>query len=221
MIWFIIPLALLIGYLLGSLPVGLIVGRAWGVDVRSVGSGRTGTTNVGRAAGPVAGAITLIGDAIKGAVAIWIIQALYPVFFPEPTVMSVEVASARVLALQLAEALAGGAAIIGHNWSIFMGFHGGAGGITAAATTMALSPVVGGSVWLIGAFLIWWSRISSVGTYAVGASAFVLFLVLGLNEVTPWPYIFYGIIAFICVTIALRSNREKIRKQEERINTRW
>jgi acyl phosphate:glycerol-3-phosphate acyltransferase len=221
MIWLIIPLAILIGYLLGSLPVGLIVGRAWGVDVRSVGSGRTGTTNVGRAAGPVAGAITLIGDAIKGAVAIWIIQALYPLLFPEPTVMSVEAASTRVLALQLAEALAGGAAIIGHNWSIFMGFHGGAGGITSAATTMALSPLVGGSVWLIGAFLIWWSRISSVGTYAVGASAFALFLVLGLNEVTPWPYILYGVIALFSVTVALSSNREKIRKQEERINTRW
>jgi glycerol-3-phosphate acyltransferase PlsY len=205
------------------MPVGLLVGRLYGIDVRSVGSGRTGTTNVWRAAGLKAAIPTLVGDAVKGAVAIWIVRLLYRTLFPEPDAMSVDEATARLLALHLAEALAGGAAIIGHNWSIFMGFKGGAGGITSAATTMMLSPLVGGMVWLIGAFAIWWTRMASVGTFMVGASAFALFLVFGLNEqfALPWPYIIYGAIALGSVVIALAPNREKIRTGEERIITLW
>jgi len=223
MIWILIPGALLLGYLLGALPIGLLICRLYGVDVRGVGSGRTGTTNVWRAAGLKAAIPTLVGDAVKGAVAIWFIRLLYRTLFPEPATMAVEEATTRLLVLHLAEALAGGAAIIGHNWSIFMGFKGGAGGITSAATTMMLSPLVGGIVWLIGAFAIWWTRMASVGTFIVGAGAFSLFLVFGLNEQIslPWPYIIYGVIALISVVSALASNREKIRTGEERVITLW
>ncbi len=223
MIWLLIPVAIILGYLLGATPVGLLICRLYGVDVRGVGSGRTGTTNVWRAAGLKAAIPTLIGDAVKGAVAIWLIRLLYRTFFPEPGEMTVDEATARLLVLHLAEALAGGAAVIGHNWSVFMGFKGGAGGITSAATTMMLSPLVGGIVWLIGAFAIWWTRMASVGTFIVGAGAFALFLVFGLNEQfsLPWPYIIYGAIALGSVVIALASNREKIRKGEERVITLW
>ncbi len=221
MIWLLVPLGAIIGYLLGSIPVGLWVCRLYGVDIRTVGSGRTGGTNAWRAAGLKAGIPTIIGDAIKGAVAVWLIRSLYALLFPEPGVMDVDMATARLTALQLAAALAGGAAIIGHNWSIFNGFKGGAGGITSAATTMAISPLVGGVVWLIGAFLIWWSRMASIGTLAVGVSAFALFLILGLNQLSPWPYIVYGTIALFAVIIALRPNRDKLKAGQERIITIW
>lgn len=223
MTWLLIPIAILLGYLLGATPVGLVICRLYGVDVRTVGSGRTGTTNVWRAAGLKAAIPTLIGDAVKGAVAIWLIRWLYPTLFPEPAAMTVDEATTRLLILHLAEALAGGMAVIGHNWSMFMGFKGGAGGITSAATTMMLSPLVGSVVWLIGAFAIWWTRMASVGTFTVGASAFALFLILGLDEnaPVPWPYLLYGVIALLSVVIALASNREKIRNGEERIITLW
>lgn len=219
--WLFVPLGAIIGYLLGSIPVGLWVCRLYGVDIRTIGSGRTGGTNAWRAAGLKAGIPTIIGDAIKGAVAVWVIRSLFAALSPDPGVMSVDVANARLTALQLAAALAGGAAIIGHNWSIFNGFKGGAGGITSAATTMAISPLVGGMVWLIGAFLIWWSRIASIGTLAVGVSAFVIFLVLWLNQLSPWPYVLYGLIALFSVIIALRPNREKLKSGQERIITIW
>ena len=221
MIWILIPIALLLGYFLGALPIGLLICRLYGVDVRAVGSGRTGTTNVWRAAGMKAAVPTLIGDAVKGAVAIWLIRLLYTILFSEPSTMAVDEATARLLVLHMAEAVAGGAAVIGHNWSIFMGFKGGAGGITSAATAMMLSPLVGGMVWLIGAFAIWWTRMASVGTFLVGTSAFALFLVLGLNQLTPIPYILYGFIALLSVIVALSTNREKIRIGEERIITLW
>ncbi|MCB0132731.1 MAG: glycerol-3-phosphate acyltransferase, partial [Caldilineaceae bacterium] len=199
--WLLLPLAALIGYLLGAIPVGLWVCRLYGVDIRTVGSGRTGGTNAWRAAGLKAAIPTVVGDAVKGALAIWLVRWLFYAFFPEPNVMTVDVATARQTVVQLAAALAGGLAIIGHNWSVFNGFKGGAGGITSAATAMALYPLVGGIVWIIGALLIWWTRIASVGTFAVGASAFALFLILGVNQLAPWPYIIFGAIALFSVLV--------------------
>ncbi|MCB0046768.1 MAG: glycerol-3-phosphate acyltransferase [Caldilineaceae bacterium] len=219
--WILVPAGALIGYLLGSIPVGLWVCRLYGVDIRTVGSGRTGGTNAWRAAGLKAAIPTILGDAIKGAVAVWVIRWLFYRLFPEPAVMSVDEAVLRTTAVQLAAAFAGGMAVIGHNWSVFNGFQGGAGGITSAATAMAISPLVGSVVWLVGGILIWWTRIASVGTFAVGAGAFALFLILGVNRLSPWPYIVFGVIAFFSVLMALRSNREKLRNQEERIITLW
>lgn len=221
MYWITVPFAALLGYLLGSVPVGVVVCRIYGVNIRQVGSGRTGTTNAWRAAGLKAAIPTLIGDAIKGAVAVWLVRYLFGTLFPDPGVMSVAEASSRLFALQLSVALAGGMAIIGHNWSLFLGFKGGAGGITSAATTMAISPLVGGMVWLIGALLIWWSRMASIGTFAVGASTFAVFLILAVNQLSPWPYVIYGVIALFSVYVALRVNRERVREGEERVITLW
>ena len=221
MMWVMVPVGALIGYILGSIPVGLWVCRLYGVDIRTVGSGRTGGTNAWRAAGLKAAVPTILGDALKGVVAVLLVRWLFFLVFPEPTTMTVDDATSRQLILDLSLALAGGFAIIGHNWSFLNGFKGGAGGITSAATTLAISPLVGGMVIIIGAFMIWWTRIASVGTFAVGSSAFALFLMLGVQALVPWPYMIYGVIALFSVMMALRSNREKLRKQEERIITIW
>jgi len=220
-IWFFPLLAALLGYLLGSVPVGVVVCRIFGVDIRSVGSGRTGTTNAWRAAGLKAAIPTLLGDALKGAIAIWVIRWLFGLLFPEPAVMSVDEATLRLTVLDWAAALAAGFAIIGHNWSLFLGFEGGAGGITSAATTMALMPLAGGVVWIVGAFLIWWARIASVGTFAVGVTAFAVFLILAINGLASWAFVVYGVISLAAVLIALRPNREKMKNQQERIISLW
>ena len=221
MMWVMVLAGALIGYVLGSIPVGLWVCRLYGVDIRTVGSGRTGGTNAWRAAGLKAAIPTILGDALKGAAAVLLVRWLFTLFFPEPATMTVDDATTRQLILDLSVALAGSFAIIGHNWSFLNGFKGGAGGITSAATTLAISPLVGGMVIIIGAFMIWWSRIASVGTFAVGVSAFALFLMLGVQQLSPWPFIIYGVIALFSVMVALNSNREKLRKQEERIITIW
>lgn len=221
MIWLPVLFSTIVGYILGSIPVGLWVCRIYGVDIRTVGSGRTGGTNAWRAAGLKAAVPTILGDALKGAIAIWLVRWAYGYFFPEPDSMSVDVANMRLMILQWSAALAGGAAIIGHNWSFLNGFKGGAGGITSAATTFALHPLVGGMVVIIGAFLIWWSRIASIGTFAVGVSAFACFVILAGNEQAPWAYAVYGAIALFAVMIALRPNREKVKEQKERVITLW
>lgn len=219
--WWFPILAAILGYLLGSFPVGVVVTRLFGVDIRTVGSGRTGTTNAWRAAGLKAAIPTLLGDALKGAIAIWLVAWLFGVIFPEPAVMELNAATTRLSVSEWAAALAGGFAIIGHNWSMFLGFKGGAGGITSAATTMALMPLAGGIVWVVGAFLIWWSRMASIGTFAVGATAFAAFLMLAVDGRAPWAYVVYGVIALVSVLVALRSNREKVKQGEERVISLW
>jgi len=219
--WWFPVLAAVLGYLLGSIPVGVVVTRLFGVDIRTVGSGRTGTTNAWRAAGLKAAIPTLLGDALKGAIAIWLVAWLFGLIFPEPAVMDLSDATTRLAVSQWAAALAGGFAIIGHNWSMFLGFKGGAGGITSAATTMALMPLVGGIVWIVGGFLIWWSRMASIGTFAVGATAFGAFLMLAVDGRAPWAYVVYGVIALVSVIVALRPNREKVKNGEERVISLW
>ena len=221
MMWLFALVAALLGYVLGSIPVGLWVCRMYGVDIRTVGSGRIGGTNAWRAAGLKAAIPTIIGDAVKGAVAVLLVRWLFFLLFPEPGAMSVEDAVTRTDALNLSLALAGGLAVIGHNWSFLNGFKGGAGGITTAATTLAISPLVGGITIIIGAFVIWWTRIASVGTFAVGVASFALFLILAVDQITPWPFAIFGVIALAAVMIALRPNREKLREQKERIITLW
>lgn len=219
--WWFPVLAAVLGYLLGSIPVGVVVTRLFGVDIRTVGSGRTGTTNAWRAAGLKAAIPTLLGDALKGAIAIWLVAWLFGLVFPEPAIMELNEATTRLSVSQWAAALAGGFAIIGHNWSMFLGFKGGAGGITSAATTMALMPLVGGIVWIVGGFLIWWSRMASVGTFAVGVAAFAAFLMLAVDGSAPWAYVVYGVIALLSVVVALRPNREKVKNGEERVISLW
>lgn len=220
--WLAALIAALLGYLIGAIPVGVLVCRLFGVDIRQIGSGRTGTTNAWRAAGLKAAIPTLLGDALKGVIAIWITTQAYVYFFPDPSAMIPAEALTRLSARQLSEALAGGFAIVGHNWSPFLGFKGGAGGITAAATTMMISPLVGGMVWLIGAFLIWWSRMASVATFSVGVSSFVILLMLNVSKVAQsWPYVIYGLIALVAIFIALQRNRDQIRDGDERVITLW
>jgi glycerol-3-phosphate acyltransferase PlsY len=223
MLWIMAPLGAILGYLLGSIPVGLWVCRLYGVDIRTVGSGRTGGTNAWRAAGLKAAIPTILGDALKGAVAIWLITWLFGLVVPLPVTMTVDEAVARESALRLAQSLAGGFAVIGHIWSFLLGFKGGAGGITGAATTMALYPPVGGMVWIIGILLFWWSRMASVGTFAVGASTFSIFLMMAVVEdwATYWPYIVYGVITLASVIVALRSNRRNVKEGKERVVSLW
>lgn len=209
--WLLVLIGALLGYLFGSVPTGLWVTRLYGVDIRTVGSGRTGGTNAWRAAGLKAAIPTILGDAIKGAVAVILVQSLAGSYFPD--------ADATMLALAIS--LTGGAAVWGHNWPIFAGFKGGAGGITAAATAMAVYPLAGGIVWLTGALLIWWSRIASVGTFSVGAVSLAALLLFVLNGIAPWPYILFGIMAFIGIALALRRNRQQLKDQKERIITIW
>jgi acyl phosphate:glycerol-3-phosphate acyltransferase len=135
-------LAALIGYVLGSIPFGLLLTRAIGIDIRQVGSGNIGTTNVLRTGNKGLAAATLLLDAGKGAAAVFI---------------------GRELGGEISGIMAGTAAFIGHLFPIWLKFRGGKGVATILGITMAAAPLAGLialATWLGGALA---TRYSSVG----------------------------------------------------------
>lgn len=158
---------LLLAYLLGSVPFAVVVSRAMGLpDPRSFGSGNPGATNVMRTGSRKAAALTLIGDAGKGALAVLL---------------------GRLAGLDTDSlALCGLGAFVGHVFSVFLGFRGGKGVATAAGTLLALDPALGAAVvgvWL-AAFRV--SHISAVGAIAAGlATPLLAFALLG-DGVAAW-----------------------------------
>jgi len=123
-------------YFLGSFPTGLLVGKACGVDIRKVGSGNIGATNITRALGKRVGALVLLVDAMKG----WLACYIAPLMATQVAGMSLDLEPALRERLQLTGAVG---AILGHNYTCWLNFKGGKGIATTAGTLMALMPVGG------------------------------------------------------------------------------
>jgi glycerol-3-phosphate acyltransferase PlsY len=119
--WVELLVAVLLGYLIGAIPSGVLVGRLRGVDPRDAGSGRTGTTNAIRTLGPGLAALVAALDLGKGIVAVLLMNAIGPAPW--------------------AGALAGIAAVVGHVKSVFIGFHGGRGVATGGGAMLVLAPL--------------------------------------------------------------------------------
>jgi len=190
-------IAVALGYLSGSLPVGYLVVRIFkGVDVRNCESGRTGGANVWRAAGLVPAILTVLGDLLKGMAAVLIAR-----YF---------------LGTPLAEILAGLAAVIGHNHSAFLGWRGGAGTITNLGVISVLSFPVALALASIGFLTIVISRIASVASLTMACLSPLAFLGLALFAHRPLEYVAYGILAGAEIVWALRPNITRLRAGTER-----
>jgi len=161
------PMLMLGGYLLGSVPFGVVIARALGLgDLRKIGSGNIGATNVLRTGNKGAALATLLLDSGKGAIAALTAQAL-----------TGEVAVA---------AAAGLAAFLGHLYSVFLGFRGGKGVATYLGTLLALSPLAGGlacATWLAVALTM---RISSASALAASVLAPVWLWLVGASGAIPF-----------------------------------
>ncbi|HLO32834.1 MAG TPA: glycerol-3-phosphate acyltransferase [Anaerolineales bacterium] len=198
----------IMGYIIGSIPFGLLIVKSkTGKDIRTVESGRTGGTNAVRAAGFWAGLLTAILDILKGASTVWLAQTVLPGNHIFPV-------------------LAPLAAIIGHNYSLFLisrdesgklRFHGGAGGAPTLGGAMGLWLPIFPIVFAAGA-LVWFTiGIASLTTMAIGLIVIVVFAIrswLGLLEpVTIW----YGVFAELLLLWALRPNIKKLLTGKERV----
>ena len=192
-----------IGYLIGSVPVGLIVGRlVAGVDLRHHGSRRTGATNALRTLGPRWAVVVFALDVAKGLAAVLLAQALYRAGPPG----SPEWVAAAV----------GVAAVAGHNWSVWIGFTGGRGVATAAGGLAAIAPLVLAIVVPVVALVVWRTRLVSLGSLTAIALAVVLtagFAVTGQGSLAA---VGYALAAGALVWIAHRDNIERLRAGTER-----
>ena len=149
----------LLAYLLGSVPFGLLVARARGVDIRAVGSRNIGATNVFRCVGKPWGILTFVLDFLKGLVGASLIPCLASRLIAE------EGTSAPTLAL-----VGGAAAVIGHTWPIFAGFKGGKGVATGFGMLVAITPAAVGiafGAWLVVMAVSRYVSLSSVTAAAV------------------------------------------------------
>lgn len=177
-------IVLLLAYLAGSIPFGLLVVRAFtGKDIRHGGSGNIGATNARRAAGNLAGALTLAGDMAKGAVPVAValthdgLAGLFGGGFP---------------------ALVALAAFLGHLYPVYLKFRGGKGVATAAGGLAPLAPVVVFSALVVFLAVVAWGRRVSLGSLAAALSLPICAFIAGMPRFTT------VVMAVMCLLIWLR-----------------
>ncbi len=186
-------------FLLGSIPTGLWVARwAKGVDVRQLGSGNVGATNVARVVGKLPGALVLLVDTAKG----WV---------PVTLLASQGLEWGVGVAPDTFRVLLGIAAVAGHIWNPFLQFRGGRGVATALGLLWGLDPLVGFGclvVWILVAFT---SRYVSVAS--ISASLFAPFFMALLGAPTAW--VLGGIAVSIAIIARHRENILRLLHGEE------
>lgn len=185
-------IAMLVGYLLGSLPAGLFWGWIFRqIDVRRHGTGRTGGTNVWRTVGFIPAVMTALSDGLKGALAVWLSQ-----------VLGIGAWGA---------ALSGTFAVVGHNYSCFLGFRGGAG----TATSVGVAAVLWGPAFLLllllGVVVGLLVGHASVASISVAVALPVIFGLLRMPE----PVWGFGLPVMLLTLWALRPNIRRLLRREE------
>lgn len=200
---------ILLGYLMGSIPVGYLVAKLSAkVDVRDYGSGKTGMTNVLRTAGMRAAALAVIGDVVKGVLAV--------VFAGLIVGKSYLAVGDFGLGMPLGQVLAALAAVAGHNWPVFLKFRGGRGVATFFGGMAAFLPVAalfGGEILLIGAVA---TRFASLGSIAGVVGSYAVIVPLTVLNGWPLEYLVYSLIGVLVIVIMHRGNITRLLSGKER-----
>lgn len=184
-------------YLLGSIPFGLVIARLMGgPDPRRAGSGNIGAANLYRLLGPNAGAFTLAGDVLKGAL---------PVFLARFGLTGVDPGQEVVVAA------VGLAAVLGHIFPLYLGFRGGKAVATSFGVVAVLNIAAAGALILVYALVVRLFRILSLGSLA---AAWLLPLILGLFSDSKIYLLLSGILSLL-ILWRHRDNIVRIAKGEE------
>jgi len=199
----------IIGYLLGSIPFGVLIGRRGArVDVRQYGSGKTGAANVLRTAGKKVAIAVASLDLLKGVVAV--------VFAGLIVGRSYLVVGDFALGTLVAQVMAALAAIAGHNWSVFLKFRGGRGVATFFGGLVALCPaaaIFGGEILIISAGL---TKFVSLGSIAGAVGAYAILVPLTIMHGFPIEYLAYALIGTITIIVMHRDNITRLVSGKER-----
>ncbi len=198
--WWALIAATAIGYLIGSVQIGLLVGRAMrGVDIRDYGSGATGATNVIRTAGAKAGVFVIFADIAKG---------LVPVYlgFGLGHLAGVESGDARAWIA----AAAGFAAVCGHVWPLYAGFRGGKAVASGFGAALAMNPAAAAAVVPVAALVVASVRTMSVMSITMAPLIAVVFIVLAALGVSPWAYAAWGAATATLIVWRHRSNIRRL-----------
>lgn len=179
----------IVAYLLGSIPSGLIIGKLFfNTDVRLYGSKNIGATNTYRVLGWKAALPVFLCDAGKG-------MAGVAVFAPEPNLML----------------LGGILAMVGHNWSVFLGFKGGRGVATGLGVLIFLVPLISAICFATWAVIVYFTKYVSLGSIVGAALVPILMIVFG----EPLWYIVFGTVAALFVILRHRENIMRLLRGKE------
>ncbi len=180
----------LVAYLIGSIPTGFLVGKARGLDIRKVGSGNIGATNVFRALGKPAGILVLLADAFKG----WV-----PVAILSGAIARWLVPDAGTYVNEILRIIAAVCAVLGHNYTLWLRFKGGKGIATSAGALLALVPLALGIILAVWAVVFAISRYVSLAsisasialplaTWLTGQSGLLIAVTGGLTLLAVWKH---------------------------------
>jgi len=198
-----------IGYLLGSIPFGVIVTRFQSKkDILRHGSGKIGATNVLRTAGRKAAALAVSGDVLKGVLTVILAGLIFG--------NDLLIVGSVGLGTLVAQATAGLAAVAGHNWSVFLRFKGGRGVATFFGGLIALCPpaaLFGGEVFFLSAGL---TRYASFGSILGVVATYVILIPLTVMDRFPLEYLIYALIGGIVIIVMHRDNINRLVSGTER-----
>jgi glycerol-3-phosphate acyltransferase PlsY len=199
-----------IGYLLGSIPSGVIVSkRKAKIDIRDYGSGKTGGTNVLRTLGRKSFILVATLDIAKGALAVVIGGVIIGTD-------SIAIGEYGYLGLVFAQALAGLAAVVGHIWPIFVKFRGGRGVATFIGGLLALCPaagIFGGEALIITAGI---SGFVSLGSIIGMVGAYAILIPLTIMYGFPIEYLMYVLLGTLLIIFMHRDNIKRLLSGKER-----
>jgi glycerol-3-phosphate acyltransferase PlsY len=191
-------IAAVVGYLLGSIPTGMVVARVYrNVDLTAHGSGRTGATNVLRTLGSGAAAVAFAGDFLKGLLAVLLVQ--YVIAPNNPW----------------AELIAAIAAVLGHSYSIFIGFKGGRGVVTGLGATIVAAPVLMLIAFAISAVIVAVTRYVSLGSVIGATLAALLLCWLAVTTREP-AWAVWGVLVGGFIVAAHKDNIQRLLAGTER-----
>jgi glycerol-3-phosphate acyltransferase PlsY len=189
-----IALIIISCYLLGSIPFGYIVGKLFKkIDIRELGSGNIGATNVFRILGPSLAFVVLIGDIGKGILSIYLVHFLN-------------------IDNSLISTIAGLAVICGHDWSLFLGFKGGKGIATTFGVVFVLNPTISILALIIWGVVLITTRYVSLSSIFAVISIFILTILFK----QPYEYIIFSAIILILGIFKHKENIERLKLKKER-----
>jgi len=194
--WWALIAAAVIGYLVGSIQFGLLIGRrARGVDIRDYGSGATGATNVIRTAGAKAGVLVIFLDIAKGIAPVYI-------GFGLGHLAGIDHGDDRAWAA----ALGGLGAVAGHVWPLYAQFRGGKAVATGFGAALAMNPAAAAMLIPIAALVVVGTRIMSVMSITMPPLMAALFITLAALGISPWAYAVWAILTATLIVSKHRGN---------------